>query len=74
MWAFLTISLRRSSVGEGTGTRTTRPSELGFRPRSLLRIAFSMSGQSCASQGWMRISVASGVERFATWFSGVGVP
>ena len=39
-----------------------------------LLIVFSMTGQSWASQGWIRMRVASGVDRLATWLSGVGVP
>ena len=41
--AFFTSSLRRSSVSTGIGTRMTLPSDAGLRPRSELRMAFSMA-------------------------------
>src|SRR5229473_3611832 len=55
-----TISLRRSSVGAGIGTRTTLPSLVGFSPRSEARIALSISPTTLGSHGEITSSVASG--------------
>ena len=54
--------------------RISFPSFCGFRSRPAERTAFSMAPMSETSQGWMVMSVGSGMERLPTWFSGVGVP
>ena len=55
------MSLRRSSVSVGIGTRTTLPSFVGFSPRSDVRIALSISGTTLGSHGEITIIVGSGV-------------
>src|SRR5712664_50131 len=54
------MSFRRSSVGDGMGTRTTLPSFVGFSPRSEVRMALSISGTTLGSHGEITSSVASG--------------
>src|SRR5262245_10123122 len=67
-------SFRRSSVSAGSGMRTTLPSLAGFSPRLALRIAFSIAPSSEGSKGCATISVGSGIERDATWFTGIADP
>ena len=69
------VSLRRTSVeSDGTLIRITRPSFCGLNPRSLARIAFSMSLIVDGSNGRMTICVASGAPTCAIDFSGVDAP
>ena len=49
--ASLVISLRRSSLMGGIGTRIKSPMEAGFRPNSLSRMAFSILAPMPFSQG-----------------------
>ena len=64
------MSLRRSSVSGGSGTRITVPAVAGFRPRSEFMIAFSMTATMSFSHG-VTVSVReSSTPTFATWFSG----
>src|SRR5579863_3511374 len=56
----LTISLRRSSVSGGTGTRIILPSFMGFNPMSAARIAFSIAGNEVGSNGCTVMSCGSG--------------
>ena len=49
------MSLRRSSVSGGIGTRTTLPSLVGFSPRSEVRMALSISGTAPGSHGAITI-------------------
>ena len=58
------MSLRRSSVSGGTGTRIILPSFVGFNPRSVLRMAFSIGRQSHGSHGGIVMSCGSGA---ITW-------
>ena len=59
-------SLRRSSVSDGSGMRTTLPSFAGFRPRPAARMAFSIAPSCDGSNGCATISVGSGIDRPAT--------
>lgn len=55
------MSRRRSSVSGGIGTRTTRPSSVGFSPKlGLLRIAVAIACKLFGSNGVIWISCASG--------------
>jgi hypothetical protein len=60
LWSTFTYSLRRSSLSGGMGTRITLPSFAGFRPRSAVWIARSMSPMSDLSKGCTTISARSG--------------
>ena len=73
-WAFLTISLRRSSVSDGTGMRITLPSLDGLSPRSAWRMARSIAAIWSGIPGLRHDQRGVGHVRFATWLSGVGVP
>src|SRR5277367_5015740 len=55
-----TISLRRSSVSGGTGTRMILPSFIGFKPMSAARMAFSIAGSDVGSKGCTVMSCGSG--------------
>ena len=72
--ATLMYSLRRSSDSSGKTTRITLPSLVGFTPRSLLRIAFSIAAIEDLSKGWMTTIRGSGMWNEASWFIGVWVP
>ena len=54
--------------------RTTLPSFDGFRPRSEARIAFSIAPSCDGSNGCATISVGSGMDRPASWLSGIFEP
>ena len=58
----------------GTFRRIILPSLFGAMPRSLERIAFSMSLRLSASNGLMTIDCGSGVLICASCLSGVGEP
>jgi hypothetical protein len=66
--------LRRSSVRDGIGIRITLPSLAGLRPRSDVRIAFSITAISEGSNGWAMIIEGSGIDNDATWLSGILLP
>src|SRR5450830_693895 len=70
----LTISLRRSSVNGGVGTRIMSPCADGFRPRSASRMAFSMVLAIFFSYGCTPMVRASIRVTLATWVSAVGEP
>ena len=70
----LVISLRRSSLIGGIGTRIRSPIEAGFRPRSLSRMAFSILAPMPFSQGWTLIVRASSSDTLATWLIGTIEP
>jgi hypothetical protein len=54
--------------------RTTLPSLAGLSPSPAERIAFSIAPSCDGSKGCATISVGSGMERPATWFSGIFDP
>ena len=72
--ASLVISLRRSSLIGGIGTRMRSPMLAGFRPRSLSRMAFSILAPMPFSQGCTLIVRASISATFATCDSGTCEP
>ncbi len=68
------MSLRRSSVSGGKGTRMTVPAVAGFSPRSEPMMAFSIFGTMSFSHG-VTVSVReSSTPTFDTWFSGTSLP
>ena len=70
----LVISLRRSSLIGGSGTRIRSPIEAGLRPRSLSRMAFSILAPMPFSQGWTLIVRESSSDTLATCDSGTAEP
>src|SRR5471032_1209644 len=70
----LTISLRRSSVSGGVGTRIWSPCDEGFRPRSASRMARSMAAAIFFSNGCTPMVRASIRVTLATCVSAVGAP
>ncbi|MNR38848.1 hypothetical protein D3C85_1569850 [compost metagenome] len=70
----LVRSRRRSSVRAGIGTRMVSPMEMGFKPRSDSRIAFSIGPAICFSYGCTLIVRASTRFTLATWPTGTGEP
>ncbi len=68
------MSLRRSSVSGGSGTRITVPAVAGFRPRSDVMMAFSIFATMSFSQG-VTVSVReSSTPTLDTWFRGTSLP
>src|SRR5690606_18753852 len=70
----LVRSRRRAAVSGGMGTRMLSPMEMGFRPRSDSRIAFSTVAAICFSQTCTLSVRASTTVTLATWFTGTGEP
>src|SRR5579875_2796098 len=70
----LTSSLRRCSESGGSTRRIMWPSLLGVRPRSDLRIAFSIGPSIERSHGWIVSKRGSGTLTVASWLIGIGVP
>ena len=54
--------------------RMTFPSLFGLTESSDFWMAFSISGSTDRSHGWMMTSRASGIEMVATWFRGTLFP
>src|ERR1043165_1573324 len=71
-WTCLASCLRRSSVGAGTGMRTSLPSLEGFNPRSAERIAFSIALICVWSHGRTVNICGSGACTEAILFTGLG--
>src|SRR5580658_1070570 len=70
----LVISRRRSSVSGGIGMRTTVPAVCGVRPRSDLKMAFSIACTTLFSQGEMTSVRPSSTAMLATCCSGTSEP
>ena len=70
----LVISLRRSSLIGGIGTRIRSPMLAGFRPRSLSRMAFSIFAPMPFSHGCTLMVRASSSDTLATCDSGTWLP
>ncbi|MNW06369.1 hypothetical protein D3C71_2027610 [compost metagenome] len=58
----------------GTGTRISSPSDEGFRPRSLSRMAFSTLAAMLFSQGCTLSVRESCRDTLATWVNGTIEP
>ena len=70
----LVISLRRSSLMGGMGTRIRSPMLAGFRPRSLSRMAFSIFAAMFFSHGCTLMVRESSSETLATCDKGTWLP
>ncbi len=60
------MSRRRSSVSGGSGMRMTVPAVIGVRPRSDLKMAFSIACTTVFSHGEITIVRPSSTAMFAT--------